>query len=214
MPIGAAAGVHEAAFRLLSRYVSPPARVLDVGTGAGAFLQRLTDGRYAAEGVDLRRDGFAADGLVRQHDLNKAFPEDWGPYDAVTAVEVIEHLENPRHFFRECTRIVVSCGFLLLTTPHIESGYSRLKFLASGRFEWFEESHYESSGHITPLTQWQLQRIAQETGFRIVAREPGPRTAASLRRRFVAVVLAWLMRDVGWDDVRVLLLQKTAGCSG
>jgi SAM-dependent methyltransferase len=207
--INAVKGLHEKAFHLLTRFVRPPARVADLGTGAGAFLQRLADNQFEVEGFDVDPSNFTPTALFRRLDLNKSFANQVnGPYDIITAIELIEHLENPRHFFRECSAALVSGGIFLITTPNIESSHSRVTFLLRGRFEWFEEDHYHSSGHLTPLTQWQLVQIARETGFDILSSDEGPLPTSSLKKRILISLLQPLMRGVTGADIRLLLLKK------
>jgi 2-polyprenyl-3-methyl-5-hydroxy-6-metoxy-1,4-benzoquinol methylase len=103
LPEMAAGGLHATAFELIHKYVSPGAKVLDLGSGAGAWAQRLHDASYSVTACDLetRTDRFEFPCHVV--DLNQNFGLTFGnaEFDAVSIVEVIEHLENPRHIFRQ-----------------------------------------------------------------------------------------------------------------
>ena len=98
-------------------------------------------------------------------DLNKDLPYKDGEFDGVVAIELIEHLENPRHFLRECKRICKE--FIIITTPNCLSDLSRKMFAESGRFFWFEEKDYGESGHITPLFLWQIEQMLKELNLKI-----------------------------------------------
>ena len=81
--------------------VSPPARVLDVGCGWGITLEALEQTGYRATGTDISR--MALERLDRpgrelvEMDLTKPLPvEAVGGYDAVLALDVIEHLDDDR----------------------------------------------------------------------------------------------------------------------
>lgn len=214
IPIGAVDGLHEGALELLEGRLAPGSSVLDLGTGAGAFMERLTDAGFSVVGVDLEEQSFRGSSPFVRQDLNQPFQSglaDRGRFDAVAAIEVAEHLENPRHLFRECRKLLRPDGYLLVTTPYVESVYSRTKFLVTGRFEWFEDGHYRSSGHITPLTQWQLRQIADETGFAVAETRPGPPSEVSWKRKLAAIPLALLMRHAGRDTIRLTLFKVAGG---
>ncbi len=168
----AAAGLHAAAFQMFARYVPKNARVLDLGSGAGAFPKRLYDAQYSVMACDInpRTD---RDFPYRKTDLNGDFSDQFeeGQFDAVSFVEVIEHLENPRNSFRHIRRLVKDGGFVLLTTPNASGLYSRLRFFFTGQMAMFTDDAYASpNGHITPLTAWQLEKVFMENGFTVVER--------------------------------------------
>jgi len=50
------------------------------------------------------------------NELSKYFPECF--FDTIIAAELIEHLENPARFLRECKIILKDDGLLLITTPN------------------------------------------------------------------------------------------------
>src|SRR5205085_8776424 len=98
--------------------------------------------------------------------LNKPFgPVPGAPFDLIMAVELIEHLENPRHLLRECLGILRPGGRLIVTTPNINSPVSKAMFLRFGTLAWFSDTDYKLRGHITPVSAWQLRHCAEESGF-------------------------------------------------
>ena len=54
---------------------------------------------------------------------------------------------------------------MILTTPNLENPESMATFIRTGSFLWFADADYRDQGHITPLTQWQLNKIFKEVGF-------------------------------------------------
>jgi SAM-dependent methyltransferase len=163
-----APGLHESVAAVVQRLCPPPATVLDLGAGEGALTLRLREVGYVCEAVELTPDRFAVEGVpCHSLDLNGNFAESLDrTFDLVAAVEIIEHLENPRHFLRQCVRLLTPGGLLVLTTPNIEDVYSRVRFLLRGRFSFFYEEHYRDMGHLTPLTSWQLRQMFAELGLR------------------------------------------------
>ena len=141
----------------------------DVGCGTGD-LWRATAGRFSrCIGVDaVRYDGLPDAVEFRAADLDRArLPLDDGSVDAAAAVEVIEHLENPRAFCRELTRITKPGGWVVVTTPNQVSAVSLLTLTLKGRFGAFQDSEYPA--HRTALLPIDLERIAAECGLREVA---------------------------------------------
>src|SRR5438270_2049878 len=163
LPAGAA-GLHEKAFGLFRKYVSPGARVLDLGSGSGAWAKRLHDASYAVTACDFQvRQSPLGQGVPKERfefpyhqvNLNQNFAETLGNggFDAVSIMEVIEHLENPRHTFRQIKSLLKKGGVVLLTTPNASGLYSRLRFFFTGQMAMFMEGAYAiGHGHLTPLT--------------------------------------------------------------
>ena len=62
-------------------------------------------------------------------------------FDAVSAWQVIEHLENPHHFIREVNRVLKPGGIFFLSTPNIFNIFNRLIFLKSGDMPRWQEKN-------------------------------------------------------------------------
>jgi SAM-dependent methyltransferase len=87
-------------------------------------------------------------------------------YDIIVAEEIIEHIENPWLFFRKARWISKDNGILIVTTPNTDSFYSRIKFLTTGRFHWFEVK--DEDYHINPIFLWELKLIARKNNFKVL----------------------------------------------
>jgi 2-polyprenyl-3-methyl-5-hydroxy-6-metoxy-1,4-benzoquinol methylase len=171
--IHARAGVHGELERLLRSAVPPPARVVDVGAGAGAFSVRLAAGGYDVTACDIDPSKWSAAPIAfyavdATRGLASQLP---APFDAACCIEVIEHVENPWALFRELAAIVRPGGRLLLSTPNVTSFLSRLTFLRRGELHQFGEADL-AYGHINPLTRSEIHLIARETGWRLVRERP------------------------------------------
>ena len=163
-----ALGTWEAVERML-----PEGRKKVLDMGCGGFLWTFPE--YEIHRCDSDKDieaqvkkaemERATDYRFKLCDLNEDFPYADKEFEGVVAIELIEHLENSRHFLRECRRIAKD--FIVFTTPNCLSRMSRNLFSLTGRFIWFEEKDYHQSGHITPLFKWQIQQIIDELGMRI-----------------------------------------------
>lgn len=170
VPIFAAPGVHECALQRLLDAV-PPARdvrVLELGAGAGAMTLRLADNGYAVMASDLAEGRMAPTAHVPfiALDLNQPFAARLPHrFDAAIALEVIEHLENPYHFFRECRQALHAGSTLIVSTPNLGNPVSQAMFLRGGDFQWFRDEDYRLQGHITPVPPSVMRRAWQEAGF-------------------------------------------------
>jgi SAM-dependent methyltransferase len=173
LKIHAAPQVHSYCISLVKRLSLPQrANVLDIGAGEGAFSQRLIDEGFDVKAVDAWDDRFRATAEFQRVDLNTDFPATWtNEFDLVVAIEVIEHLRDPRHFISNCLKVLKPNGYLLLTSPNPENWLSRLKFLRTGYLLWFSELDYQRYGHITPIFGWQIVQICNELSAELVTIE-------------------------------------------
>jgi 2-polyprenyl-3-methyl-5-hydroxy-6-metoxy-1,4-benzoquinol methylase len=137
--------------------------LVDVGCGTGAFWEAIGSQVQRYTGVDLvDYETNTFEQLTA--DLNKdPLPFDDNSVDTVTAIEVIEHVENPRRFMRELSRIVKPGGLVAVTTPNQMSILSIGTLIVKGHYSAFQDSSYPA--HITALLERDLTRIATESGL-------------------------------------------------
>jgi 2-polyprenyl-3-methyl-5-hydroxy-6-metoxy-1,4-benzoquinol methylase len=143
--------------------------LLDVGCGRGE-LWPFVSGRFAEyHGADVvRYDGLPTAAGFHTVDLDTGrVPLPDGFADVVAAVETIEHLENPRAFARELTRLVRPDGWVVITTPNQLSLLSKLALIVKNEYPAFRGSNYPA--HLTALLEIDLRRLAAECGWQDVA---------------------------------------------
>jgi 2-polyprenyl-3-methyl-5-hydroxy-6-metoxy-1,4-benzoquinol methylase len=146
-------------------------RVLDLGAGIGALSQRLLDHGFRVTAVDLAPDRYRAKAPIQAADLNSDFRLNLTERPSlITAIELVEHLQNPRHFIRQCLALLPAGGHLLMTSPNLESWVSRIRFLRSGRPSWFADGDYADTGHITPIFSWQVAQVCREERASLIVR--------------------------------------------
>ncbi len=146
--------------------------VLDVGCGDGSVSRLFLEiGRVF--GVDIVPEfveGAAEKGIeAKTADVIKdglPFPDE--EMDVIYAGAFIEHLYDPEFFLRECHRVLMETGILILSTPNIASLTSRLRMLL-GRGPKFYSSAlgWEFGGHIRIFTSRTLTRLLEENGFAV-----------------------------------------------
>jgi SAM-dependent methyltransferase len=168
LPIHAAEGVHEYAHTLLTREVPHGSSILDVGAGSGALSQRLSDAGYVVTAADFDlRDYRATPPAVEWDVVNPDIPPEIteGAYEAICAIELLEHVENPLQALRNLRTLMRPGAVLLLSTPHLGHPKSRIKFLLRGAPSYFGSAEYHDTGHRTLLPDWLLLRHLQSTGY-------------------------------------------------
>ena len=140
----------------------------DIGCGCGNLWRAIAPSFSRCIGVDaVRYDDLPDTVEFLAADLDRPplpLPDDVA--DVVAAVEVVEHLENPRAFCRELVRVARPGGWVVMTTPNQLSLLSLLTLLLKQRFSAFQDSSYPA--HITALLEVDLRRIAAECGLEAI----------------------------------------------
>lgn len=168
------ADTHDVAMSLLS---SPPCRVVDLAAGRGELTEKLRGHGHDVVAVERYVDQFESPAPLVEADLGGRWPFEDGRFDAAMAVEIIEHVENPRYFLRELARVLGPRGVAIVSTPNVTSVLSRALYVAVGQMDlffnhpWRLRDPYSSlvHGHITPLPRWLLEHHAKDAGFEIEA---------------------------------------------
>jgi 2-polyprenyl-3-methyl-5-hydroxy-6-metoxy-1,4-benzoquinol methylase len=163
-------GTHEVVIDLVRRFVPQPAKIADLAAGEGAFSMKLKELGHDVRAVDASSANWKVPEIPLEiKDLDSEFAEsvvsEHGQFDAVVAIEIIEHLENPFRFVRQCASLLKPGGLLFLTTPNVEAVNSRLIFLYSGRLNSFGAYETVRPAHITPIFKWKLEMILDEARF-------------------------------------------------
>lgn len=130
-------------------------RILDVGCGTGANLKMLSE-FGDAEGVDISEDALdfcRARGLDNVR-LGAAedLPYEDGTFDLVTALDVVEHLDDDVGGLREMRRVLRPGGRVLIFVP---------------TFMWLWGVQDEVSHHRRRYTLPELRRAMTEAGFEV-----------------------------------------------
>ena len=104
-------------------------RLLDIGCGDGAYTRRLAGGFQRVDAIDIQTDlldAFRATVIAEPPGVPVAIREmsaerlDYpdGTFDVVTAIEVLEHIEDLDRALREVARVLKPGGTFALTTPN------------------------------------------------------------------------------------------------
>jgi 2-polyprenyl-3-methyl-5-hydroxy-6-metoxy-1,4-benzoquinol methylase len=170
-PLFAYPGLHEFILNKILNLKQRNSKILELGAGSGYLSNKLSNEGYDVTALDLVSDNFRPIDSVKFicADLNDRFDKLLGnnTYDIILAVELIEHLENPRDFIRKCRCLLKDDGILIVTTPNIENPISKAMYLKYGTFQWFTDNDYHKEGHIMPVSSWLLKKVATEANLMI-----------------------------------------------
>jgi SAM-dependent methyltransferase len=165
--------VHDKVLDLIVQYLDKNSEILDLGAGEGEFSRRLIEKDFKAipvDGFDIYWRNSQIPLIIAN--LDGEFASTVGSngkqFDAIVAIEIIEHLENPYLFLRECAKLLKPNGLLFVTSPNVESITSRIIFLYTGRLIGFGEVETLRPAHITPLFKWKFDLALEEAGFEYV----------------------------------------------
>lgn len=140
-------------------------RLLDVGCSSGAFLMTAWRQGFRAEGVEPSTDAAQTarsaglrvfTGYLEQARFEAA------SFDAITLIEIVEHLRDPLALLKECARILRPGGVVLITTPNAHSWTAR----AMGA-RWAGFSLKAMGGHISFFSPDSMRMLAARGGFSV-----------------------------------------------
>ena len=134
-----------------------PARGLDLGCGTGFLLERLAREGWSGVGVDLspksvslarsRLDAAGAGARVRVT-VGSVYEPPEGPFDLVTATDVLEHLEDPGSCLAAAADRLAPGGLVVVSTPNRRS--------LPGARRWLAEHGVPGLRlNLAPIDRWQ-----------------------------------------------------------
>jgi SAM-dependent methyltransferase len=187
--------------------IVPPAQVLDAGCGWGVTLEALEVTGYRVAGLDVSRG--ALERLDRpgrrliEADLTRLdLPSQAVPaFDAVLALDVIEHLDDDRAAVARLAGLLPPGGWLLVTVPALPELYSEFDRVQGHRRRYRPEdlrAAFDASGMVLVQLSWWGQWLVPL--FRLHRGRPrrtAGRTPEEIYRRHLELPpwpLPWLFR--------------------
>jgi ubiquinone/menaquinone biosynthesis C-methylase UbiE len=133
----------------------PKGKVLDVGCGEG-----ITTRKMGAIGMDLDQ------GDVKGSVYKIPFPDD--TFDAVTLLDVIEHLDHPVTALKEIKRVLRPGGRLILMFPN-DTAFFLARVLCG---KW--TAAFMDYGHMRQYTPMFTRELMKVAGYRVIKRKAIP----------------------------------------
>jgi SAM-dependent methyltransferase len=142
-------------------------KLLDVGCSSGAFLGSALQLGYVAEGVEPAPRAAAtaqSRGLKVFNGLLHEARFDTASFDAVSLLEVIEHLKEPLPVLQECARLLRPGGVLLIGTGNTDSWQAS----AFGpKWDYLQIDRH--GGHVSFFNQTSLEMLSKQAGLSVAA---------------------------------------------
>lgn len=161
--LGSGLGSQRRALRTMFLGGVPPGALLEVGSGAGRFLDRMRRAGWSVQGTDF--DPVVAERIRARYGLSidvgdlRSLGYASDSYDAVAMSQVLEHVHDPLELLAECRRVLRPGGRLVLSTPNALAVAHR-KFAQAWR-------GLEPPRHLQIFTRRALARAAQAAGLRV-----------------------------------------------
>jgi len=178
-------------------------RLLDIGSASGCLLEHLKNLGYLAEGLEICKEtalyAQSKRGLtVSTLTLEETHYED-ASFDIVHASHLIEHLNDPDSFIKECYRILKPLGKLYLTTPNIESLQAFLF-----KSEW----RSAINDHLFLFGKSSLRALLNKNNFTVKKCRTWGGLARGLKPAWAKGFLDKAVKPLGVGDVMILVAVK------
>jgi len=146
-------------------------RVLDIGCFNGYFLDILKEKGYETYGIDASTEAIkicnSKGHKTIEANLEENFPFEDNFFDAITGLEIIEHLADTDNLLKEIKRTLKPKGILIFSTPNFFSLSRRLMTLF-GINPYFEASFSfppKMAGHLRFFTHNLLNEFLKYHSF-------------------------------------------------
>ncbi len=150
-------------------HLKPGDKIIDVGCGGGATAAKLSEQRFKVTAVDPSSTGIrvATEAYPKVRFAERSAYDDlaseFGEFDAVVSLEVVEHCYWPRLFATNVFGLLRPGGLAVISTP-FHGYWKNLALALAGKFD----AHWSplwDGGHIKFWSENTLRALLGEAGF-------------------------------------------------
>lgn len=138
-------------------------KILDIGCCTGGLLNEARQRGWAVSGIDPSvwacQTADKLHGLTIYNGTLESFKGEEDSFDAITLLDVLEHVENPRSILKKAYKLLKKDGILCIVTPD----YGSLTAKILGKRWWGIRL-----AHLSYFREQDLSRLFQKTGFKII----------------------------------------------
>ncbi|HHG86554.1 MAG TPA: class I SAM-dependent methyltransferase [Bacteroidetes bacterium] len=136
--------------------------MLDIGSGAGAFLAEMKNAKWKAEGLEPDEDArkvAKTDFQVDARPISDFYELEEGKYDVVTMWHVLEHVHELDTYMEKILKLLKPGGTFLIAVPNYDSW-------DADRYqeEW---AAYDVPRHLYHFRPESMKTLLKRTGFRL-----------------------------------------------
>ena len=135
--------------------------ILDIGCGAGHFLNSMKENGWDVKGVDASQK--ARELVKSQYEIDGMTPEDWlsseEAYDVITCWHSLEHVYEPWNYLEKIKTQLSSDGVLIVALPNYES--------TDGNIYGSNWAAYDTPRHLYHFTPSSIEKIMFNNEFLI-----------------------------------------------
>jgi SAM-dependent methyltransferase len=136
--------------------------LLDIGCAYGFFLDEARKLGMSVHGVDLSKSAvqWMEENLGIKGAIGFSSDAPKGPFDVITAIEVIEHVRDPRSFLNDLRKRMKDSGILVIHTGANDTLTARLL----GKWWWY----LNPPDHCSIFSRFALRKLVTDLGFDII----------------------------------------------
>jgi methionine biosynthesis protein MetW len=160
----------EALENILAWDIHKNSHILDIGCGEGHLYDLVKKWKMVYWGVDIskfrvakaKKKGLLVSVMDCSDGIN--FPD--RRFGAVFCLDIVEHIYDTEKFIRECHRILVPGGYLIVAFPNIVSLGSRIRAILGIRPSQIDYRHSDfGANHIRAFTFDDMKELCTDCGF-------------------------------------------------
>jgi len=147
---------------LIRKLIRKNKKILEIGSGDGFFLERMTQYGYDIVGIEVseqrrKNSKKITKAKVLDIDLIEHVPN-IGKYDSILLFQVLEHIRDPVIFLKNISKLLYPHGNVIVEVPNFND--FQIKLNQSYKIWQLQRAHIH---YFTPVT---LKRVFAEAGLR------------------------------------------------